>query len=42
MEYTTLFTNSDKKQLIVSNIKKENHDNINMISEYYALVDYEK
>lgn len=37
-----LVTNSDKKQLIVSNIKKENHDNINMISEYYALVDYEK
>lgn len=35
-----LITNCDKKQLIVRNVRKDNHDNINMISQYYALIEY--
>ena len=37
-----LAINYDRRQLMVCNAKKENHDNINMISQYYALIEYEK
>lgn len=34
-----LVTNYDRKQLIVCNARKENHDNMNMIDHYYKLID---
>lgn len=34
-----LVTNNDRRQFIVGNAKKENHDNVNMISRYYALIE---
>lgn len=37
-----LAINYDRRQLMVCNAQKENHDNINMISQYYALIEYEK
>lgn len=37
-----LAINYDRRQLMVCNAQKESHDNINMISQYYALIEYEK
>lgn len=37
----SLAVNSDKRQFISDNAQKENHDNITMISQYYALIEEE-